>query len=474
MAWMDLRARSLLLLVPLALLFSGLIPAASLADTAGTAPAATASSDIQAQIDAHNAQISALQAEIAGYQTQLDSLSTQHQTLQSSINSINVSKQQTAAQISVTQNKMAASNLKLQELSGQISAKQYEIELDRQTLAQSVRSVQLADDASLPEQVFAADSLADAWTAVDATNALNTALGKHAQALESATQQLSGQQDAVVQTKTSLESLNSNLTTQQRQLAANEAAKAALLAQTKSKESTYQSLIAEKKAQEQAFESQLAQLQAGLSAVGPGGVPASSPGVLAWPFSAAVMATCPAKAKALGAPDCITQYFGNTGFSTSNPQIYNGMGHDGLDIGVPIGTAVHAPLSGTVLGTGNTDLAHDAAGKQCYSFGKWIMLQHPNGLDTLYAHLSEIDVAKGQAVSMGDIIGLTGETGYATGPHLHFGVYVGSSVQIIDLGAWRKQNGQSGNSTPCTAGGAVLPVAPVSGYLNPLSYLPAS
>src|SRR6202012_2995822 len=128
--------------------------------------------------------------------------------------------------------------------------------------------------------------------------------------------------------------------------------------------------------QEQEFESQLAQLQAGLTAVGPGGVPTASPGILNWPFSASVMATCPAKAKALGAPDCITQYFGDTDFSTANPQIYNGMGHDGLDIGVPIGTPVEAPLDGIVLGTGNTDLAHDAAGDQCYSFGKWIMLQH--------------------------------------------------------------------------------------------------
>ena len=120
-----------------------------------------------------------------------------------------------------------------------------------------------------------------------------------------------------------------------------------------------------------------------------------------------------------------------------------------------------------------------ADGQLKYHFGALVraveLAAAPNGLDTLYAHLSDNTVVtKGQAVTTGELIGYSGMTGYATGPHLHLGVYASAGVQIMDLGAWRSQNGGSSDGTPCTAGGAVIPVAPVNAYLNPLSYLPTT
>ena len=148
------------------------------------------------------------------------------------------------------------------------------------------------------------------------------------------------------------------------------------------------------------------------------------------------------------------------------------MGHDGLDIGVPIGTPVQAALAGTVLATGDTDLFGDKtwvatdgkSGDQCLSFGKWVMLTHGNGLNTLYAHLSVISATKGETVNAGDVIGYSGMTGYATGPHLHFGVYATAGVEIATLNEFRGDQ-----TTPCA--GATMPVAPADAYLNPLSYL---
>jgi len=84
----------------------------------------------------------------------------------------------------------------------------------------------------------------------------------------------------------------------------------------------------------------------------------------------------------------------------------------------------------------------------------------------MYAHLSQIDVTQGQKVVTGDVIGYSGETGYATGPHLHFGVYVSAVTQIVPLGQITK------GTSPCSK--AIMPVPPVSGYLNPLNYLPAT
>ena len=96
--------------------------------------------------------------------------------------------------------------------------------------------------------------------------------------------------------------------------------------------------------------------------------------------------------------------------------------HEGVDIAAPIGTGVFAAAEGEVLRTG-----YDAGG-----YGRFIEVRHPNGMTSLYGHLSRIDVHSGQTVGEGARIGLVGSTGYSTGPHLHFeikrdGVHVNPS-----------------------------------------------
>jgi len=86
--------------------------------------------------------------------------------------------------------------------------------------------------------------------------------------------------------------------------------------------------------------------------------------------------------------------------------------HNGLDIGIPLGTPVKAAMAGRVAFTGNDD-----------SYGNYIIITHHSGYRTLYAHLSVISVKPGAYVAAGDRIGLSGSTGLSTGPHLHFTVY---------------------------------------------------
>lgn len=87
--------------------------------------------------------------------------------------------------------------------------------------------------------------------------------------------------------------------------------------------------------------------------------------------------------------------------------------HKGIDIAVPQGTSVVAAAGGTVI----TASYHGAA-------GNYIMISHGNSTYTVYMHLSSIKVSVGQTVSQGQLIGLSGNTGVSTGPHLHFGVNV--------------------------------------------------
>jgi len=88
-----------------------------------------------------------------------------------------------------------------------------------------------------------------------------------------------------------------------------------------------------------------------------------------------------------------------------------GQDHTGLDMAVPIGTPVVAAHDGIVKKTGWMG-----------GYGLTIIIQHYDGRETLYAHLSEILLEENEEVSMGQIIGLSGNTGRSTGPHLHFEV----------------------------------------------------
>lgn len=92
--------------------------------------------------------------------------------------------------------------------------------------------------------------------------------------------------------------------------------------------------------------------------------------------------------------------------------------HTGIDLGVPIRTPIRAALDGTVT------TAKYAAG----SYGYYVMIDHGEGLQTLYAHNSKLLVEVGQTVKAGDIISLSGSTGKSTGPHLHFEVRVDGAI----------------------------------------------
>ncbi|MFT3849496.1 MAG: peptidoglycan DD-metalloendopeptidase family protein [Propionivibrio sp.] len=91
--------------------------------------------------------------------------------------------------------------------------------------------------------------------------------------------------------------------------------------------------------------------------------------------------------------------------------------HAGLDIAVPRGTLVQATARGVVLATGD------------YFFnGKTVFVDHGNGLISLYCHLDRIDLRPGDPVSQGERVGLSGMTGRASGPHLHWSMVLNGTM----------------------------------------------
>jgi murein DD-endopeptidase MepM/ murein hydrolase activator NlpD len=86
-------------------------------------------------------------------------------------------------------------------------------------------------------------------------------------------------------------------------------------------------------------------------------------------------------------------------------------GHNGLDFGVVVGTSVHSTINGKVIYAGWND----------QGYGNLVIVDNGE-YKTYYAHLSEIPVSVGQTIQKGEVVGLSGNTGNSTGPHLHYEV----------------------------------------------------
>lgn len=413
-------------------------------------------SDIQEKIAEQNAKIATLEKEIAQYESTLYQIAGEKTTLQGEVNRIDVSRKKIGATISVTENKIASATLQLKRLGGAIEDKSKRIETSKKTMEQLFQDLYQIGDTTIVEQMLSADGMVEAWQEVDRTEQLSIALRNEVIDLQNTKQSLTVDFSATEKEKAKLLSLKKQLSDQKILLDQNRNEQATLLAQTKNKESAFQKLLADKQAAKAQFEKQLNDYEASLKyTLDPTSVPKAGSGVLSFPLDSAFMLRCRDRTNTFKNIYCLTQYFGNTAFAQSGA--YNGKGHNGVDFGAPEGTPVVSALGGVVVDTGNTDLF-----RGCYSYGKWVYVRHNNGLGTIYAHLSVISVSKGSTVGTGSLLGYSGKTGYATGPHLHFSVYVASAVKIIKLGDVK-------SITKCA--GAYMPVAPTEAYLNPMKYL---
>lgn len=405
------------------------------------ASADAASDALQQQVDETNAKIAALRQEISQLQSQLTTTASQKQTLSNAIKSLNLNIQKLQKSITLTQTQIAQKDKQINVLATTISTTTSAIERSRTEVGNSLRQLDMLDDEPVILTMLGEGTLSSFFDQATTLQALRSGLQGKIYKLSSLKNNLVSAKSSTEQKREELGNLQEGLSDQKQGLNVTLSAQDKLLAETKNKESTYQALLAQKRAQEAAFLADLQKFEAQLNLqhVGAGSIPKATAGILSWPLDAIR----------------ITQYFGNTSFATQNPQIYGNKGHNAIDMAASLGTPVKSARQGVIEGTGNTDLQ-----KGCYSYGKWVFIKHDNGLSTLYAHLSIIKVTPGQTVQMGDVIGYSGNTGYSTGPHLHFGVYATVGSKIVKFTS----------SIGCK--NVEVPVADVTAYLNPLSYLP--
>jgi murein DD-endopeptidase MepM/ murein hydrolase activator NlpD len=399
----------------------------------GVVAHAQSNDDIQAEISRNADQVEKLKAEIAQLQKDLNATNAQKQTLQTAVKSIDLNIQKLTKSISLTETQIKAKDAEISEISGDITQTSGTIDSARNQIAGSLRELSSMDQQPLVLTMLAGASLSNIFDNAETLESLRSSLQNHIEDLSNLKVNLEVDKTSAEGKRRELSGLHQTLANEKKGLAVARGEQNKLLEDTKNKESTYQALIAQKQAEQAAFERALFDLASKLQGDS-SQAPSPQNGILRWPLDNVL----------------VTQQFGRT---VDASRLYQSGTHDGVDFRASVGTPVKAALSGTVY-----EINHGAV-PYC-QYGKWVLVKHNNGLTTLYAHLSNISVEKGQAVSTGEVLGFAGNTGYATGPHLHFTVYASDAVSL------KQYSCKSGKSV-------TIPIASVKAYLNPLSYLPS-
>lgn len=405
--------------------------------------AAVSLDDLQNKIQEKTEQINQIEKDIARYEKELQTVGGERKTLENAIAQLNITRQKLLSDITLTQKKIEQTGYSIEQLASAIQEQEQKIQKNNSVIGTALQTMQESDNESLVEIILGTNSLTDMWTEFDQLEQIQITLRDELEQLRTLKADLSDKKELEQKEHDSLSAYKSKLDGQKKVIEVNKQQKDQLLSTTKNKETEYQKLLEEKRLAAQKFESELQDYEAQLQyAQDPSKLPQKGSSVLAWPVEIPV----------------ITQGFGLTSFAKSGAYGYKDgqpNPHRGIDFKASVGTPLLATAAGTVRDAVNMD-----AVPGCYSYGRWVLIDHDNGLSTLYAHMSVMSVSAGEYVKAGQIIGYAGASGYATGPHLHFSVFDRDAVEVSPF-SW---------SVGCK--NTKVPFAPYEAYLNPLEYLP--
>lgn len=395
--------------------------------------------DIRSKISENSQKIEEIQKQIDQYSTLLNSTSKEAQTLKSALSTLELTQKKLEANLKLTTTQISKTSLTLEELREDIIDTERKIASTSQAVAINLRSMHMAESESAIEELLKNKSISDTWDYINALKTIESRIKNELTDLQDLHEILGLKHSEALGEKTKLESYKIALSDQTKIVQSNKEEKDKLLKDTQNKESTYKTLLSEAVKEREVFERELREYESQLKiTLDPSAVPGARSGILSWPLKDVY----------------VTQYFG---YTAAAAKLYKTTGkHGGIDLRAPVGTATYSALSGTVVDT--EPIKH----KKGCQYGKWVLIRHSNGLSTIYGHLSVVSVKPGDNVVTGDLIGYSGTTGFATGPHLHFGVYASAGIKIVDSSSLGSNN--------CI--GIKTVAATPAAYLDPSAYLP--
>ena len=350
----------------------------------GIAPAATKS-----DLAAHQAAAAEARRKAAEQQKKADALVSETKRLEAEIGSARARRTQLEAEI--------------EELRASIASKQAEIAEVKATYEERVAALSARVDAAYRagdwvylDWLLTSSDISDllertafVQQLIRQDEAIADELELMRQDLEKAERDLNGNLDSVTAKRAQVAAEESRQRSAQSQ-------KQALLAETKENVARLQAIAA-------AEERESARIASELRGKGWSRGSGKYAGKLAWP--------CPGY-------ESVGSRFG----MRYHPILHYTRMHSGIDVSAPSGAALVAAGSGRVQSAGSRG-----------GYGNCVIIDHGDGLATVYAHMSSISVREGQGVARGDRIGAVGSTGLSTGPHLHFEVRVnGNAVNPLD------------------------------------------
>ncbi len=359
--------------------------------------------DLKTSIEAKTKELDEINKKLAETQENLNETQVLGKTLKQEISSIDGSISRVNLSIKSSEITIQKLRLEIESLQEDISAKEQDIDVKRETVIQLLQSFQEKDGENTLMIFLKNKSLADSMTETETITNLNSGLLEEVDRIRQLKSDLSDRLSLISDKKVGIETENQSLKVRKSVIEDQKADRQQILAQTKNQEKAYQQVISELEKRQQEISDEMAKIEEQLrTSFDPTLLPIKRSGVLNYPV----------------ASPRLSQEYGATRFAQ---RAYKTKFHNGVDFAASIGTAVYAAEEGTVFSAGNN-------GK--IQYGRYIVIKHPNNLATLYAHLSRQVVANGDTVTKGQLIGYSGNTGYSTGPHLHFTVFWGPSVTL--------------------------------------------
>ncbi len=389
--------------------------------------------ELEAQVQAKAKELDAINQQMSATKVNLDSTKQQRLTLQQQINTLNSNIKMLTLGIQSDSVASQQLQLQIQSLSYDIQDINNSVGLKQSAIESILKEFQKNDtqNGNLLALFIKKGTLADSVLEAQTLQDLQSQLAIDIDSLRSLHDQYNGKLQESSVKKTQVAAHQADLQNKKVIVQDQTTEKQTVLVTTKNQESVYQKQLADLQKQQQQIASDIEALDAVLRLkIDPSTLPPLMPGILLIPIQG-------------DTKNSLTQGYGSTSFAQNG---YRGHWHNGIDLAASIGTPVLAAENGTVMGAGDQDLYCRKG-----AYGRFVAINHTNGLTTLYGHLSRILVAKGDIVKRGQVIGYSGQTGYATGPHLHFTVYAQSTFYM-------------GVSRTCGP-------MPYGGDLNPIGYL---
>lgn len=372
----------------------------SLPVSADTSADQTSIDELQLQIQNRKAEIAAINNKLSEYKSAINAYAKIAASLQGDLALIDNEIAMAELDVTETEVEIEAAQLELKQLENQMQDASQKLDKEKIMLSDLVFALHKQDQSGSSVQIFlGAKSFDDVFRAAAELESVNSDLRKSVQATKEVQASLEDKQAAQKAKLAALADLQSQLALKMAELEEQKNSKEILAAQTANSESEYIVLMSELRQEQQEISTRINQLQDQVNSTLESGGASADLTTIAWPLQGVITTTF---------------------HDPTYPFIHIIGQHSGLDLATPQGTPVGAAAPGVV-----------AWARTGRGYGNYVMIIHANGLATLYAHLSKINVKQDEYVTRGQIIGLSGGrpgtqgAGFSTGPHLHFEVRQG-------------------------------------------------